>query len=279
MSIENFIPEVTSADLETAYQAAQVVIPTLNRDHEGEAKKGNAVKIVGAATPTIVDYAAAGRKIDAEALADTEVTVLIDQEKAFAFKVDDIDAVQAAGSLDPYTTAAGGALAEEAEEFAVAMLLEGGTSINVVGSAPVKIDTGAKAKKALQAIRTAFAKAKVPTADRFVAVNPAFADLLLDELSDASKSGSDAELRNGQVGRLYGMTILETPAFAEAVKPVAVGYHSKAASFISQIDKTEAIRSSDSFADVVRGLNVYGGKVTRTAGVVVYLSEGTPAAA
>lgn len=278
MSIVNFIPEVTSADLQLALQAAQVVIPTFNRDHEGEAKKGNSVKVVGAVTPTIVDYKAAGRTISAEALADTEVEVLIDQEKAFAFKVDDIDEVQAAGSLDPYTTAAGGALAEEAEEFAIAMLLEEGTSINVVGSAPVKIDTGAKAKKALAAIRTAFTKAKVPTADRFVAVNPAFADLLLDELSDAAKSGSDAELRNGQVGRLYGMTILETPAFAEENKPVAVGYHSKAVTFISQIDKTEAVRAHDSIADVVRGLNVYGAKVTRPAAVLVYVSEGTPAA-
>lgn len=277
MSIANFIPEATAADLELAYTAAQVVIPTLNRDHEGDAKKGNSVKVVGAVTPTIVDYAAAGRVISAEALASTEVDVLIDQEKAFSFKVDDIDAVQAAGSLDPYTTAAGLGLAEEAEEFVIAMLLAGGTSINVVGSAPVKIDTGAKAKKALAAIRTAFAKAKVPTSDRFVAVNPAFADLLLDELSDAAKSGSDAELRNGQVGRLYGMTILETPAFDEAVKPVAVGYHSKAATFISQIDKTEALRDSNSFSDIVRGLNVYGSKVTRAAAVLVYVSEGTPA--
>lgn len=277
MSFENFIPEVTSADLELAYQSAQVIIPTLNHDHEGEAKTGNAVKIVGAVTPTIVDYAAAGRTITAEALDNTEVKVLIDQEKAYAFKVDDIDAVQAAGSLDPYTTAAAGGLAEDAEEFAVKMLLEGGTSINVVGSAPVTIDTGAKAKKALGAIRTAFTKAKVPTADRFVAVNPAFADLLLDELSDASKAGNDGELRNGQIGRLYGMTILETPAFAEAVKPVAVGYHGKSASFISQIDKTEALRDGTSFSDVVRGLNVYGAKVTRAAAVLVYVSGGTAA--
>lgn len=269
MSVENFIPEVVSAELETAYQAAQIVIPTLNSDHEGEAVKGNVVKIVGAVTPTITDYAAAGRIVTAEALDSTAVDLLIDQEKAFSFNVDDVDAAQAAGSLDPYTTAAAGALAEDAEAYAVAKLIAEGTLLS-----SAKIDTAAKAKKALGSIRTALTQAKVPTTDRFVACNPAFADLLLEELSDASKAGSDGELRNGMIGRLYGLTVLETPAFAEEVKPIAVGYHGKAASFVSQINKTEAIRSANSFADNVRGLNVYGSKVSRPKGVVVVASEG-----
>lgn len=271
MAIDNFIPEVWSAGVTTAFQKAQVVIPTLNTQYSGEARKGNTVHIIGAVTPTITDYANAGRTIEAEALSDTSVDLLIDQEKAFAFKVDDVDAVQAAGTFDAWTMAAGGALAEDAEAHVLSVMLAGAGSNLNTGNGAVVIDTADEAKAALRAIRTQMTKAKVPAANRFVAVNPAMADLLVSALSDAAAAGTDAELRNGIVGRLYGLTVLETPLFAEATKPVALGYHAATVAFVSQIDKTESLRDPQSFSDIVRGLNVYGVKVVKPAGVVKYL--------
>lgn len=270
MSAANFIPEVTSADLQLAYSAAQIVIPTLNQDFEGDAKAGNSIRIVGAATPTIVDYKAAGHTINPATLTQSKQNLLLDQEKAFSFLVDDVDAAQAAGSLDPETQNHGQALAEDAEAFAIKTLIAGGTVLNPAGTGAVVVDTATKAKAALRKIRTELTKAKVPVTDRFVAVNPAMADLLIEDLSDASKAGGDAELRNGQIAKIYGLIVLESPHFAEAAKPVAVGYHSKAAAFVSQLANTEAVRSTTSFGDIVRGLNVYGAKVTRSAGVAVY---------
>lgn len=269
MAIDNFIPEIWSAGVQEAFFANQIVIPTLTTSFAGEARKGNTVHIINATTPTVVDYAAAGRVIDAEALADTEVTLLIDQEKAFSVNVDDVDAVQAAGTFDAWVSAAGKALAEDAEEYVIAQLLAGAT--NGQESTPVAVDTYAEARAAISKIRTLMAKAKVPTADRFVAVNPAFADLLLQGLSDLQVTGG-AELRSGQIARLYGMDVIETAAFAEATKPVAVGYHATAAAFVSQIDKVESLRNQSKFADIVRGLNVYGSKVTKPTAVVKYVS-------
>lgn len=272
MAIDNFIPEIWSAGVNTAFQSAQIVIPTLNTQYTGDARRGNTVHIIGAVTPSITDYAAAGRTIDPEALADTEVSLLIDQEKAFAFKVDDVDRAQAAGSFDAWTRAAGGALAEDAERHVLAQMIAGaGNNLNT-GQGAVVIDTPDEAKAALRAIRTQLTKNKVPAADRFVAVNPAMADLLVAGLSDVATAGSDGELRNGIIGRLYGLTVLETPLFAEATKPVAVGYHAATVAFVSQIENTESLRDPASFSDIVRGLNVYGSKVVRSAGVVKYLS-------
>ncbi|HLP97660.1 MAG TPA: hypothetical protein VK149_04365 [Sideroxyarcus sp.] len=272
MAISNFIPTLWSAGVFTSFQANQVVIPTVNREYEGTATAGNTVRIIGAVTPTITDYKGAGRTISAEALSDSKVDLLIDQEKAFSFKVDDVDRAQAAGNFDAWTRAAGGALAEDAEAYVIAKLLsEAGTNLNTGGSA-VAVDSGDKAKAALRAIRLQLTKNKVPVADRFVAVNPAMADLLVAGLSDASMAGTDAELRNGVVGRLYGLTIVESPLFAEATKPVAVGYHSNVISFVSQVEETESLRDPASFSDIVRGLHVYGAKVTRAAGVTKYIS-------
>lgn len=279
MSFENFIPEITAADVETAYSASQVIIPTLNSAHEGQVKSGNAIKIIGSSNPTITDYKANGRKHDTKELNPGSVTLLVDQEKSYSFLVEDIDEAQAAGSLEPYTVEHGEALAEDAEVYVTAKMLAEGTAINT-GASAVKITTPAQAKKAIGTIRTALTTAKVPAAGRFVVVNPAFADLLLEALGDAAAAGSDNELRNGQLTRLAGMTVLESPHFAE-VKPVAMGYHAKAASFVSQLAKTEALRSTESSADIIRGLNVYGAKVTRPAGVVVFASSdaAVPAAA
>lgn len=273
MAIDNFIPQIWSAGVTKAFQLAQVIIPTVNRDYEGDASKGNTVNITGAITPTIVDYADNGRTIDAEDISDGTVQLLINQEKAFAFKVDDVDKTQAAGSFDTWTQAAGGALAEEAEATVLAaMVAEAGTNLNPSGSGQVAVDTADEALAALRAIRTKLTKNKVPAAGRFVAVNPAFADLVIAKLSDVAVAGDAGELRNGVIGRIYGMTIIETPMFAEATKPVAVGYHTIAVAFVAQIAETEALRDPSAFKDIIRGLNVYGVKVVRPEAVVKYIS-------
>jgi hypothetical protein len=271
MAIDNFIPEVWAAGVTTAFTKDQVVIPTLTATYSGDARKGNTVHIIGATTPTITDYKTAGRTISAEALADTEVTLLIDQEKAFSVYVDDVDAVQAAGTFDAWVASAGRALGEDAEKAVLAGMISGaGTNLNTGGSAVV-VDTADEAMAALRAIRTQLTKNKVPAADRYVAVNPAMADLIVAGLGTNASGLGEGELRNGVVGRLYGMTILETPLFAEATKPVAVGYHAATVAFVSQIDKVESLRAQDRFADIVRGLNVYGTKVVQAPGVVKYL--------
>ena len=271
MAITNFVPQIWSAGVNTAFQSAQIVIPTTNQAYIGDARKGNTVKIIGATTPTITDYKAANRTISAEALTDSSVSLLIDQEKAFSFLVDDVDAAQAAGAFEAWTMAAGGALAEDAEAYVIAKLVSE-AGVNANSGTAVTVDTYAKAMTALRGIRTAMTKNKVPAAGRFVAVNPAFADLLVSGLGLEASGLGENELRNGVVAKVYGLTVLETPLFAEATKPYAVGYHSSSIAFVSQIEDTESLRATTSFADIVRGLHVYGAKVVRSTGVVKYLS-------
>lgn len=271
MAIDNFIPEIWAAGVTTAFSKDQVVIPTLTNTYSGEARKGNTVHIIGATTPTITDYAAASRIIEAEAGADSTVALLINQEKAFSVYVDDIDAVQAAGTFDAWVQAAGRALGEDAEAAVLAAMLSG-AGTNAQSSTAVAVDTADEAMAALRAIRTAMTKNKVPASDRYVAVNPAMADLIVAGLGTNASGLGAGELRNGVVGSIYGLTVLETPLFAEATKPVAVGYHATAVAFVSQIDKVESLRAQDKFADIVRGLNVYGTKVVRALGVVKYVS-------
>lgn len=253
MAISNFIPEIWAAGVNQAFAQNQVVIPTLTTTYAGEARRGNVVHITGAVTPTISTYSGT---ISAEALSDTTVELLIDQAKAFSFLVDDVNKVQAAGSFDAWTVSAGRALAETAEAYVIAQMLDGGTDAGT----PI-INSGDTAKAAIRQVRTALSAAKVPAAGRYCVVNSAMADFLLAGLSDAAQAGTDTELRNGVIGRLYGMVILESALFDQEA-PQAIGYHEAAVPFVSQLDKVEALRATDSFSDIVRGLQVYGSKVS-----------------
>ena len=268
MAIDNFIPEVWSAGVTQSFIANQVVIPTLNTQYSGTATRGNTVHIINATTPTITDYAAAGRSITAEALADTEVQLLINQEKAFSVNVDDVDRVQAAGEFNAWTEAAGRALAEDAEEYVLSQMFTGASNAN---TGAVVVDTAAEAKTAIREIRKTMATNKVPASGRFVVVNPDFADLLLQDLSDVSVAGSSSELRDGAILRLYGMDVIESPLTGQAT-PAAIGYHQDMVAFVNQIQDVESLRNPTKFADIVRGLNVYGAKVVKSEAVVKYVS-------
>lgn len=267
MAIDNFIPEIWSAGVTQSFIANQIVIPTLNTQYAGDATRGNTVHIINATTPTVVDYAAAGRSITAEALADTEVQLLLNQEKAFSVNVDDVDAVQAAGTFNAWTDAAGKALAEDAETYLLAQMLAGATNANT-GS--VVVDTADEAKTAARQIRTAMTTAKVPASDRFLVVTPDFADLLIQGLSDVSAAGTAEELRNGQITRLFGMNVLESALLGTDVS--AVGYHANTVAFVNQIQSLESLRNQTKFSDIVRGLNVYGAKVIKSEAVIKYVS-------
>jgi hypothetical protein len=269
MAITNFIPSVWTAALLQRFASAQVVIPYTNQSYTGEVKVGNTVNVTSITTPTIVDYAAASRTITAAALTDARVQLLINQEKAFSFFVDDIDEVQSAGGFEDVTRDSGAALAEDAESYVIAQALANGTSAGTAA-----ITTPDLAYAAIVAMRTALAKAKVPVEDRILAVNPEWSSFLLgaaSKLTTVPQAG-DGELRNGVIGRLLGFTVIETPLITNASKPAAFAFHKSAIGFAQQISNVEALRHQTKFADIVRGLSVYGAKVIRPTAVQTYIS-------
>jgi len=87
---------------------------------------------------------------------------------------------------------------------------------------------------------------------------------------DASVTGdSKSPLRNGNVleGKVNGFKLYMTNNFAASTTSnyykVLYGHMSSTAT-ANAIAKTEVIRDPDSFADVVRGLHVFGRKVLRS---------------
>jgi hypothetical protein len=273
-NIDNFIPEIWEAELETEFHANQIVIPTVRQEFTGIFGAGNKVKITGAVDVAIGDYAAASRTLTTQNLSDDGIDLDIDQEKYFSFYVDSIDEVQAAGSFDAYTTSAGEAMAEDAESFLLGKMLSQSWTLNVTGATPLTIDSYDDAKTAALKTMTFLNNKKIPASNRYLAVNPAFAEYLISGLSDAALAGGGEELRNGQIARIWGFTVLQTPLLGDQSKPTCVGYHERSVGFVSQIQSLRSLPAQTKIATQVDGLNVYGGRVLRQQAIGSFVSGG-----
>lgn len=273
MAIANFIPELWEAQMLERWENEKVFAALLDRHYEGIATKGNTVHITGVTPPSIKDYKAAGRTTSADAISDTGVDLLIDQEKNFDFYVDDIDRVQAAGSLEDYTDAAADALVEDADQFIANLLVDEGAELPYVD-----LTTGDLAFNVFRDANKQLTKNKAPGAGRIAVVNPEFAALLLgadSKLTSVDTSGDNGGLRTATIGGLLRFRVVESNNLPESDQPQAVFFHPTAAAYVSQIDTVEALRADNRIADRVRGLHVYGGKVVRPTGVLVFNSQGS----
>ncbi|MFJ8727776.1 P22 coat protein - protein 5 domain protein [Streptomyces sp. NPDC093269] len=279
MSINNFKPEIWSAQLLMALRNSLVYAqPELvNRNYEGEiSSHGQSVHITTIGDPTIFDYAA-GDTLNYEDVETAGTDLVIDQAKAFAFKIDDVDKAQAL--LNPMAQMAQNAaygLRDKADAF-VASLYTGVAASNTVGStgAPIDIHTSNldAYSKVLVPLRTKLNRANVPSEGRYVVASPEFIGAMLndDRFVRADASGTTEGLRNGFVGRAAGFDILEsnnTPNPSGDTQVIQAGYPG-AITYAEQILETEALRLQSTIADAIRGLHVYGAKLLRPTGIAV----------
>lgn len=120
---------------------------------------------------------------------------------------------------------------------------------------------------------------------RWLIVSPEFIELLKDEDSrlinvDTAEKGA---LRNGKIGRqIHGFDIYvsnslprvgtgpsTTGATAQNTNyGIVVAGHKSAVATAQNLTKTENFRSTTTFADIVRGLQVYGRKILRPEAIV-----------
>lgn len=272
MSIRRFVPEIWSANLLVALRKALVYAGPgiVNRDYEGEiAEAGDTVRITSISDPTIGTYVPNVTTITPEELTDAQRTLVVDQAKYFAFKVDDVDARQAKGNVIPEAISrAAYKLADVVDQY-VAGLYTGVSTANALGTVAVTAGTPTDAyDKVLVPLKVKLDEANVPNEGRYCVIPPwLHGRLLLDgrfiKLNESGDNGM--ALRNGMVGRAAGFDILVSnnainstgdDYIVQAGSPMAI-------SFAEQINKTEAYRPEGGFSDAVKGLALYGAKLIR----------------
>lgn len=271
MAITKFQPEIWAAGLLSALAKSLVYAgaPCVNRNYEGDIKNaGDTVHIVSVADPTIVTYDK-DTDLTVEVLTDSEQLLLIDQAKAFAFEIDNIDARQAlsGGALMAEAAArAAMGLADVTDQYVAGLMKVGALAGNQLGAISVAATVTDAYDKVLVPMSVKLDESNVPSDGRFIVVTPAFyGKLLLDSrFIKANESGTSA-LHNGQVGSAAGFAIMKSnnaPAGAVAGKVIIAGSNI-ATSYAEQISKVVAFSPEKRFADALKGLHLYGGKVVR----------------
>lgn len=266
MAITRFRPEVWSALLLSSLKKTHVYAEAFtNRDYEGEIRAaGDTVRITSISRPTINSYTR-NADISYEELTDAQRTLVVDQEKYWAFSVDDVDAAQARGNVVPEAMQeAAFGIADVVDTYLAAFY----TSIQSANQiSTTAITTGDLAYNGLVDLGVKLSEANVPKMNRRAVVPEWYHGLLLKSANfiNAEKSGSTEPLLNGRVGRAAGFDIYTSnnaPLITGDDYAVIAGVP-QAITFAEQITKTEALRSEVRFADRMRGLYVYGAKLLR----------------
>ena len=270
-----FIPEIWSGKLIERFYATTVLAAISNTDYEGEIRnQGDKVKIRTRPTITIKDYSV-NQTLEIERPSSNVVELTIDKGKYFNTALDDVMETQADVNLMAlWSDDAAEQMKIKIDTEVLAALYAGVIAKNkgaTAGKISANINLGVAATP-LVITRTnvldviiqmgqILDEQNVPETGRWVVIPSWMAALLkMSDLKNAYITGDGVSpLRNGRIGMIDRFTI-----YTSNLLPVATGnttvYAGTSAglTFASQISKVETLRSEMTFAQLLRGLQVYG---------------------
>ncbi len=270
MAFTNFIPEVWSARLLEHLDNVHVYSALLNRDYEGDIRAyGDTVHINQIGDIAINDYT--GEDLAApEELDSTMMELKIDQAKYFNFQVKDIDNAQSNPKVvDTAMQRASYNINDVIDNYLAGLLLAGVKSESTITAQTL---TSANAYDYLVDLGVLLNEHNVPMLGRWVVIPPWFHGLLLkDERFVGNGTGyNQAILQGGWVGDAAGFRIHLSNNVPESAGSYSVIAGTNAAgSFAEQLVELEAYRLEKNFSDGLKGLHVYGAKVTQPDGLAV----------
>lgn len=291
-----FIPEIWSGKLIQKFYDATVLAAIANSDYEGEIKAmGDTVHIRQVPSVTIRDYQR-GQTLLTERPDAAPVDLIIDRAKYWNAECDDVAKIQSdIGMLDMWATdaseqmkiAVDGSVLNSIYADAAATNLgntAGRISQNIqlgATGAPVAL-TAANVLDYIVDMGTVLDEANVPETGRFLVLPAWMAGLIKkSDIRESGVAGGDASLlRNGMLGMIDRFTLYSSNVLSATVdganrcfRPLAG--HKAGCTFAAQLTQVETLRSPTAFADIIRGLHVYGFKVVNSAALAAgYVRKG-----
>jgi len=287
-----FMPAIYSQKVLKYFRRSSVVEAITNTDYAGEIENfGDTVKIIKEPSITVSAYTR-GSTVNAQDLTDTEITLVVDQGNYFAFKVDDIEERQSHLNWEALATSSGAYALKKQYDYNVLTNINSNASTDTTNlgaaSSAISCNTGNECANLISTGARMLDEADVPEEGRWCVAPPQFYEILRQadaKLMDASVTGeSMSALMNGAVTarKVHGFTLYQSNAIAvgstgsdstatfgpsstSGETNVLFG-HMSAVATASHIAKTEVVRDPNSFADIVRGLHVFGRKVLRPSG-------------
>jgi len=303
----NFAPSIFSQKVLKFFRRASVAEDITNTDYTGEIENfGDTVNIMKEPTLTVAAYTR-GSVVNPQDLADDQVTMTVDQANAFAFKIDDIEERHSHVNFEALATSSGAYALKRKFDANILQTLSDGAGIagaddaslsggltttnTALGtaSAPINVETDDAGINLMLLMARVLDDQSVPEENRWFVAPPIFYEKAFqagNKIAEVQVTGDGTSpLRNGlaTVGTLAGFRCYKSTALnstagtdqvtlsgvaTDASENVIMAGHISAAATASHIAKTEVVRSTESFSDVVRGLHVFGRKVLRPEALV-----------
>jgi hypothetical protein len=279
-------PEIFSKKVQIAFRKSSVCEAITNNDYFGEiASYGDTVNIITEPTISVYDYTR-GESLTNSALTDQELVLTVDQAKAFQFKVDDLETRFSHVNWQQLAADNAAYQLKDAMDVNVLAAIAAASGVNTYGSAGAPIDTGHTSGEidpldVLARMARQLDDDNVPEENRWVVAQPAFYEELAktsSKLMSVDYNQGDGGLRNGLVasGKLRGFRLYKsnnlpswtgTGSFSGTSDKFVLAGHMSAIASASALNTVETVRDTGTFADIVRGLMVWGRKVLRPTGV------------
>ena len=284
------IPELYAKEFNIKYWA-ETLMPRISTGKFYEGVLGMGDKVYVAGTPSITTAAyTKGASLDAQVPTSTPITLTVDRARYFNLTLDDVDEKQS--HLDvagKYVEVGLKQMSQDIEsEFfedivgaahasnrgATAGAKSGAFNLGTTG-APLAI-TAANVVDVITRVRAVLAEQNATQSGKICIVAPVWFRYLLmnSELRQAYVTGDNKSvLRSGLVGSIDGVDIYESNLLFSETMDGQSGTHiyafnPDAVSFIAQLNKSEKLRSTDTFATLFRSLMVYDWAVRKPEGLV-----------
>ena len=263
MANYNSIEKVISAEILRTNEDNLLANTICNTEFCGDIKnRGDSVTFIGLNDPTVYDYEGS---VVYEDIDDASLTLLIDQDKAFSFKVKDIEALRSSiGLEDSQTKRASYLLKNEVDTYVFNLWQEAG---NILPEAEVTPDN---VIATVAAMKQKLEEANVPDGRTWIVVPPFIKTKLMlagikfqinngvngtGAVAFTDELGCDIYLSN-QLAQLEGYTIMLAGSYS-------------AIAYAEQVLETQVLdRLENSFDKAVRGRLVFGAKVIKPAELV-----------
>lgn len=259
MANYNSIEKIIAAEILRTNEDNLLANTVCCTDFMGDIKNaGDSVTFIGLSEPSVYDYTGT---VTYEDIDDAATTLYIDQDKAFSFKVKDIEELRSSvGLKDSQTKRASYNLKSQVDSYVFGLYPHAGASFDAVEATPANIlQTIAEMKQKLE-------EKNVPDGRIWIVVPPFVkTKLLLAGVKFSVNQGINGTGSTGFTDELgcdiYVSNHLSTDENGNTV--MLAGSYS-AIAYAEQVLETQIIdRLEDSFDTAVRGRIVFGAKVIR----------------
>lgn len=263
MSNYSSIEKIISAEILRTNEDNLLADKICSTEFVGDIKnKGDAVVFVGLNDPTVYDYTGS---ITYEDIDDNAMTLYVDQDKAFSFKVKDLEALRSSVGLeDSQTKRASYMLKNEVDSYVFGLYGDAGTIMSATAATPSNVLT------LIAGMKQKLEEANVPDGRTWIVVPPFIkTKLMLAGIKFSINEGINGTGAVGFTDELGCDIFVSNQLSVSGGDTMMLAGSYSSIAYAEQILETQVIeRLEDSFDKAVRGRLVFGAKVIKPAELV-----------